>query len=105
MKEMMDWSRKVSIGDSFESFANIFTLENGLDQLKQFFAQVTVSRYLDNLQVTEPEPIVAYIRSSLQGSELSEEELAKVQVDLQKELKEKGKIFISKDSGLFEAVK
>ena len=105
MKEMMDWLRKVSIGDSFESFANLFTLENSLDQLKQFFAQVTVSRYLDNLQVTEPEPIVAYIRSSLQGFELSEEELANVQVDLQKELKEKGKIFISKDSGLFEAVK
>ena len=105
MKEMMDWLRKVSIGDSFESFASLFTLENGLDQLKQFFAQVTVSRYLDNLQVTEPEPIVAYIRSSLQVSELSEEELANVQVDLQKELKEKGKIFISKDSGLFEAVK
>jgi hypothetical protein len=38
-------------------------------------------------------------------SELSEDELAKLQQDLERELEEKGKIFISKDSGLFEAIK
>jgi hypothetical protein len=55
--------------------------------------------------MTEIEPIMAYIHSSMRVSELSEEELAKLELDLEKELKEKGKIFISKDSGLFEAVK
>ncbi len=48
---------------------------------------------------------MAYIRSSIQATELSEENLANLHHDLEKELKEKGKIFIAKDSGLFEAVK
>jgi len=64
-----------------------------------------MSRYEDNLHVTEIEPIMAYIRSSMRATELSEEELANVQRDLEKELKEKGRVFISKDSGLFEALK
>jgi hypothetical protein len=66
---------------------------------------VTLSRYEDNLHVTEIEPMMAYVRSSLRAADLSEAELAKVRVDLENELKEKGRIFITKDSGLFEAVK
>ena len=49
--------------------------------------------------------MMAYVRSSLRAVDLSEDELAKVRVDLENELKEKGRIFITKDSGLFEAVK
>ena len=105
MKEMMDWFREVHISKSWESFANSFTLESGLVQLKPFFSEITLSRYEDNLHITEIEPIMAYIHSGLRVSELSEEELAKLQLDLEKELKEKGKIFITKDSGLFEAIK
>ena len=48
---------------------------------------------------------MAYLHSGMRVSELSEEELASLRLDLEKELKEKGKIFISKDSGLFEAIK
>jgi len=48
---------------------------------------------------------MAYIHSSMRATELSEEELANVQRDLENELKEKGKIFITKDSGMFEALK
>jgi ubiquinone/menaquinone biosynthesis C-methylase UbiE len=105
MKEMMDWFRQVHISKSWESFANSFTLESGLVQLEPFFSDIILSCYEDNLHITEIEPIMAYIHSSMRVSELSEEELAKLELDLEKELKEKGKIFISKDSGLFEAVK
>jgi G:T/U-mismatch repair DNA glycosylase len=76
-----------------------------LEQLKQFFSQVTISRYPDQLHVTEVEPIITYIRSSIHAKELSEVKLENMRLDLEKELKEKGKIFIRKDSGLFEAVK
>jgi putative IMPACT (imprinted ancient) family translation regulator len=38
-------------------------------------------------------------------AELSESELATLESDLEKELEEKGSIFITKDSGLFEAIK
>jgi len=105
LKEMMNWYRQVHVSKVWESFANPFSLENGLEQLKPFFPNVTMLRYDDNLHVTEIEPIMAYIRSGMRVTELSEEELAKVQEDLEKELEEKGRIFISKDSGLFEATK
>ena len=105
MKEMMDLYRRVHVSKTWESFANPFVLENGQEQLAPFYAQVRLSRYQDNLHVTEIEPILAYIRSSIRVTELSEQELVNLQQDLEKELKQKGSIFISKDSGLFETVK
>ena len=105
LQEMMEILRKVHISKTWESYANPFTLESGLEQLKPFFPKVIMSRYEDNLHVTEIEPMMAYVRSSLRAADLSEDELAKVRVDLENDLKEKGKIFITKDSGLFEAVK
>jgi len=105
LQEVMEVLRKVHISKTWESYANPFTLENGLEQLKPFFLNMTLFRYEDNLYVTEIEPIMAYIRSYLRAVDLSETELAKVRVDLEDELKEKSRIFITKDSGLFEAVK
>jgi ubiquinone/menaquinone biosynthesis C-methylase UbiE len=105
LKEIANWIRQVNPGMEFVSFGSPFTLENGLDQLKPFFSQVVLSRYSDRLQVTEVKPIIAFILSTSHAAGVSDEKLAKLQVDLEKELKEKGRIFISKDSGLFEAIK
>jgi ubiquinone/menaquinone biosynthesis C-methylase UbiE len=105
LREMMGWYARVHVGNIWQSFANPFTLENGTEQLEPFFPNVVLSRYEDTLEVTEVEPIMAYIRSGIRVSELSEQELSNLQQDLEKELKEKGKILISKDSGLFEATK
>jgi len=105
MKQMMDWYRQVHIGKIWESFANSFTLENGHEQLKPYFHRVAISRYEDNLEITEIEPIMDYIRSGIRVSELSEDELANLRKDIESELREKGRIFIKKDSGLFEAAK
>ena len=105
MQEMMDWFRQVHVSKIWESFANPFTLENGLEQLKPYFPQNSVSRYADHLEITEIEPILTYIRSGMRVSELSEAELENLQDELKNKLKENGRIFISKDSGLFEAIK
>jgi ubiquinone/menaquinone biosynthesis C-methylase UbiE len=105
MRQMMDWYAQAHVSKIWESFANPFTLENGLEQLKPYFPNVALSRYEDNLEITEVEPIMAYIRSGIRVGELSEAELASLRGDLEKELEQKGKIFISKDSGLFEATK
>jgi SAM-dependent methyltransferase len=105
LKEITDWFRQIHKSEIWDSFSNLFTLENGLDQLKPFFPNVTLSRYEDNLRVTELEPLIAYFRSMVRTSELSNDEFAKLETDLKKELKEKGRIFITKDSGLFEAIK
>ena len=105
LREITDWFRQIHKSEVWDSFANLFTLENGLDQIKPFFPNATLSRYEDNLHVTELEPLVAYFRSGVRAGELSEDEFAKLRNDLEKELKEKGRIFITKDSGMFEAVK
>ena len=105
LKEITDWFRQIRKSEIWDSFSNLFTLENGLDQVKLFFPNVTVSRYEDNLHVTELEPLIAYFRSGIRAGELSDDEFAKLKSDLGKELKEKGMIFITKDSGLFEAIK
>ena len=105
LKEITDWFRQIHKCEVWDSFANLFTLENGLAQLKPLFPNVTVSRYEDNLHVTELKPLIAYFRSGVRAGELSEDEIVKLRTDLEKELKEKGKIFIQKDSGMFEAIK
>ena len=105
LKEIAHWLRQVSPGSDLESFGRPFSLENGSGQLKQFFRQVRLSRYSDNLQVTEVEPIIAFMRSTTYSNGISEQKIAQLQVELEQELKERGNIFISKDSGLFEAVK
>jgi len=105
LKEIANWIRRVNPGTDFVSFGSPFTLENGLEQLKQFFPQAMVSRYPDSLHVTEVKPIIAFIRSTVHAAETLEEEMAKLEIELEQELKEKSRIFIQKDSGLFEAVK
>ena len=105
LKEMMDYLQQAHVDNIWESYANPFTLENGLKQLQSVFANVSLSRYEDGLNITEIEPIMAYIRSSMRATELSEDELVKIRANLEQELKEKGRIFITKDSGLFEAKK
>jgi ubiquinone/menaquinone biosynthesis C-methylase UbiE len=105
LKKMKGWYERVRIGGNWESMTAPFVLENGLEQLEPYFSEVKLSRYEDHLQVTNVDLIVAYIRSMMRAQELSETELANLQRDLERELQEKGQIFIEKDSGLFEAIK
>jgi ubiquinone/menaquinone biosynthesis C-methylase UbiE len=105
LKEIANWIRQVDLETDFVSFGSSFTLENGFEQLKQSFPQVTLSRYPDSLHVTEVKPILAFIMSTSHAGEISEEKLTKLEDELEQELKEKGKILIRKDSGLLEAIK
>jgi SAM-dependent methyltransferase len=105
MKEMNSWLIRVSGGQLSGMYSLPFVLENGGEQLGEFFDSVSLFRYQDSLEVREVEPVIAYIRSGIAASDLLEDELAGVRTDLEKELKEKGRIRISKDSGLFEAIK
>ena len=105
LKEISTLIRRVNPGTDFVSFGSPFTLDNGAEQLRQFFPQVTLSRYPDHLQVTEVQPIISFIRSSGPASEILAEELVIVESELERELKEEGWISIEKNSGLFEAMK
>jgi ubiquinone/menaquinone biosynthesis C-methylase UbiE len=107
LKKIMEWIRYASIGDKADTFAQSFTLENGLEQLASLLPNPNTQliHYSDSLRVTEVEPLMAYICSSIRVSEVSEEKLEQVRSDLENELVTNGEILITKDSGLFEAIK
>ena len=105
MKEIYSFLKRVNTNERPDMFSNPFTLENGLEQLQNVFSQVQMSRYADNLHVTEIDPLIAYIRSSIGAVDLSENKLGELKKDLTAVLEKEGKIFITKDSGLFEALK
>ena len=80
-----------------------FTLENGKDQLAPWFRQVERRLYQDSLEVTEAEPLVAYIRSMLpqdseQGVNSSSPRLDMV---IRQRIEQEGCFHIQKSSGIF----
>jgi ubiquinone/menaquinone biosynthesis C-methylase UbiE len=105
LAEINKWLKQVSPDTDFAPFANTFTLDNGLEQLTPFFSQIEIKRYDDDLCVTEIEPLMAYISSTFKAKEISVSALAKARQELEDILSEKGDIFITKDSGLFKAIK
>jgi ubiquinone/menaquinone biosynthesis C-methylase UbiE len=105
MQEMYTWLKRVNLNRRADMFANPFIIENGLDGLKKVFSQVEMMRYTDNLEVTEVDPIIHYIRSSIGAEDISEEELSTVEKELAAHIEKNGKVFITKDSGLFKATK
>jgi hypothetical protein len=64
-----------------------------------------MSRYEDNLHVTELKPLITYIRSMIPSFDMQEDKLKSLAQDLQVKLDQNGEIFVTKDSGLFEAIK
>ena len=105
LAEIKNWRKLMSLDIDILSPDNPFTLDNGIEQITPFFSQVEIKRYEDNLRVTEIEPLMAYIHSAFREEELSEPALAKLRQELEDILSQEGEIFITKDSGLFLALK
>jgi ubiquinone/menaquinone biosynthesis C-methylase UbiE len=105
MDEVNGRLQEISRGDFVRVAVVAFTMENGAKQLKPFFSEVSVSRYVDSLRVTELEPLIAYIRSMISASDIQEDKLEILKQEFKNRLEENGEIFITKASGLFEAVK
>lgn len=81
-----------------------FTLDNGAEQLRQCFKNVSLERYIDSLVVTDAGLLVDYILSGrLKISPDQKSDLAKF---VEKEFEENGgQFFITKESGVFESTK
>jgi len=103
MREMWDWIKRVSGKQG--KFTLSFTLENGKEQLQEFFPHVELTRYPDGLRVTDLGMIIKYIRSMVSTRDLREEELQSLEHELVEMMGKTGEISISKDSGLFIARK
>jgi len=85
------------------SAAESFLLENGSEQLGQWFSRVTVRRYQDGLAVTQAQPLIAYVLSTDARSTLVGAKLAAFTGYVERELAVRGAIHITKDVGIFEA--
>ncbi len=105
LAELNHWLKKASPDKDFIPFNNPFNLDNGLEQIKPFFSSVEIKRYDDNLRVTEIEPLMAYIFSTIKANDIPESALAEIRQELEDMLSQKGEIFITKDAGLFLARK
>jgi SAM-dependent methyltransferase len=80
-----------------------FGLENGADQLREAgFADVTVERYEDALEITEVEPVLAYARSFI-ARDLDEEELAALARDVGDGIAREGSFHVTKSQGVIRA--
>lgn len=105
LAEIRNWRKSISLDTDILSLESPFTLDNGFEQITPFFSQVEIKRYDDDLRVTDIEPLMAYIHSGFREEELSELALIELRQELEDILSKKGEIFITKDSGLFLAVK
>jgi ubiquinone/menaquinone biosynthesis C-methylase UbiE len=81
-----------------------FSLDTGGPEVAQFFADVHIVRYEDELDVTEAEPLVNYLLSMTTTEDVKNrrDELLEF---IERELTEQGVIHISKDSGMFIGTK
>ena len=84
--------------------ADSFLLENGGPQLKAWFTDVRILRYEDDLVVTEAQSLIAYALS-MALPELTGERQAAFVSSVEDEIARTGFIRITKDSGMFAAVR
>ncbi len=80
--------------------ADAFVLETGMEQLCQWFAEMTVHRYHDDLVITEAEPLVAYILSSTASAAVGDR-VAEFTAFVRQKITADGSIRVHKDSGVF----
>jgi SAM-dependent methyltransferase len=106
MQEIYDLLKKFTpeIPDPRDySFSQQFGLENGGDQISQWFNKVTLHRYEDGLVVTETGPLIAYVLSTSSGTAIIGDRIPEFTQFLEDELAAHGAIHITKDTGMFEA--
>jgi ubiquinone/menaquinone biosynthesis C-methylase UbiE len=101
MRELFEIIRR-SVGD-FETLVSSFTLENGAAPLRRHFREVTLRRYDDGLVVTDAAALSAYVRSmgSLAGAR--EEQFLAIENAITDEIRRRGAMAITKDTGVFIA--
>jgi len=84
-----------------------FNLENGINELIEFFDDIRVVRYEDSLVITEAEPLINYVLSLKEFGNIAtiliDDKLKDFKKYIEDIIKENGSIYITKDAGLFIA--
>jgi len=105
--ELHDLVRQVSPTAFFgnENPCEPFLLDNGEAQLSRWFVGVKLRRYEDDLVITEAAPLIAYVLSTTARADLSCDKLTALRRLVERRLCYRGAIRVTKDSGLFEAIR
>lgn len=89
---------------SNHSLYDIFGLENGEAILKHYFSNVERMDYQDSLEITESKPLIDYIMSCHGNqNEILGPRLFEFKEYIESILKNKGKIVVTKQAGMFKA--
>ena len=87
-------------GGTVGKSASHFPLENAAEQMAPWFEHIEIRRSENALVVTEAEPLIAFMLSSLPSSAVGAEQLQLLQAIVDQELARNGAIHITIDSGL-----
>ncbi len=108
LRELKDLLSEADIhpdgGASWTGVIRSFTLGNGAEQIARRFPDVELCRYEDALEVTEVEPLVAYVASMIRVR-ASRKALDRFRPIAEAHLAREGSIHITKEAGLFVASK
>ena len=80
-----------------------FPLEDAAEQIAPWFEHIEIRRRENALVVTEAEPLIAFMLSSLPSSAVSAEQLQLLRTIVDQELAQDGAIHITSDAGLVMA--
>ena len=107
LREIRELIERFQLNSSIWAHHDVFSLENGEEQLRDSFERVSCVRFDDSLEITEVEPIMAYIQSGLSSEELATNAkgLQAIEVFIGGQLNEEGVIRIRKETGMFIAEK
>lgn len=107
LQEILRWKEQFLPGEldrEWGTASTRFSLENGQDQLEVYFHSVQMRRYPDRLDIDQVEPLLAYIHSYSDRAPTPEIR-KRLRTFLESILADKGMITVTKDTGLFLAVK
>jgi ubiquinone/menaquinone biosynthesis C-methylase UbiE len=99
LKELQDIYRKLEGKASFPYSEDIsFTLENGAALLRRYFSEIEQRQYMDSLQVTNIDDLIAYIKSYNEVPDYIHDELYTL---VQNGFSKNGVFYIRKEQGMF----
>ncbi|MCY6371302.1 MerR family transcriptional regulator [Clostridium ganghwense] len=107
MRELIFKFKSQAMTSKSWDITSSFQLENGFKQIDKWFKNVKLKKYEDSLIVTEPEPLIDYI-FSMPGNvkeSFNNKKLKQFEKFLQDKIYKEDGIYITKDTGFFEAKK
>jgi len=101
LRELDALASRLSPETAMDDVADRFGLENGAGQLRPWFADVEREDYPDALDVTEVEPVVAYLMSMTLEISPDDARVADLREELEQIIARDGAFRVTKLSGLF----